>query len=375
MRVRRTTRLAAAILAVALLTAPAGAAAATGLRIGIQDDWAFTTTAANANRAFAAMRKLHAGALRLFVPWADIPGSHPYSRRAPRSPHYNFHGYDGAITRALAQHVQVLLTLTGPAPAWATADHRKGPDAPNARNFGEYVRQAAQWFGDRVQLYSVWNEPNWRGWLSPQRRAATIYRSLYQQAWKNIKQVSPQAKVLIGETAPIAEPRLSIAPLSFLKAVLCNGRCHLETDGYAHHPYDYSYPPTYRHPGANNVTIATLGRLSRALSQWARRGALRTPAGGTPDMYLTEFGYLSSGHKRISLARHASWLVQAYRIALRTPGVRWLVQYGLVPPRRQYTFFDMSIMTARWRPLRPYNALAAWASTMARRHQITVAGP
>ncbi len=156
--------------------------------------------------------------------------------------------------------------------------------------------------------------------------------------------------------------------------MLCNGHCHLRTDGYAHHPYDFYHWPAYRYPGYDNVTIGTLPRLVNALRYWARRGALRDTHGSVPAIYLTEFGYLSSGHARINDRRHAAYLKQAFTIALRTAGVRELLQYTMVPPRGRYAFFGMSILSRRWGHRLPFRVLAGWARGMAQRRLIAAPG-
>ena len=340
------------------------------MQVGVEDDTAFLGGAANANRAIQAADQLRAGAIRVFVMWADVKGANAFSRKAPRHPRYNFHAFDGAVTRALAHHMQVQMVLTGPAPAWATANHRKGTFAPRSPYFGEFARQAAAYFKGRVKRFSVWNEPNYVAWLGPASSAASIYRALYNAAYSNIKRVDHSDQVWIGETSPYYESRRAIAPLNFLRQVLCNGRCHLRTDGYAHHPYDFYHSPGYHYPGGDNVTIGTLSRLSNALSSWARRGALRTPQGHTPPIFLTEFGYLSSGGARISDSRHAAYLKQSFDIALRARGVRQLLQYTLIPPRGRYAFFDMSILTSRWVHRQPFKVLAGWARGMEKRHLI-----
>lgn len=370
---RFSKTLAAAVIAVLLLMPLAATAGASrGMEIGVQDDNAFTGAARNANRAFHAAEELRASTVRVIVLWSDVRGASAFSRRAPRHRHYNFRAYDGMVARAVARHMTVHMTLAGPAPAWATADHRKGVFAPRSGYFGEFARQAAQWFRGRVTRFSIWNEPNYVGWLAPASQAPGIYRGLYQGAYTNIKHVSPTAQVLIGETSPYYESRRAIAPLAFLRGVLCNGRCHLKTDGYAHHPYDFYHSPSYRYPGGDNVTIATLSRLSSALRYWAGKGALRTPQGHTPSIYLSEFGYLSSGRARISDSLHARYLRQAFSIALAAPGVRELVQYTLVPPRGRYAFFDMSILNSRFGHRKPFDVLAAWARSEQKQHRITV---
>jgi hypothetical protein len=246
----------------------------------------------------------------------------------------------------------VQLTLTGPAPAWASGAHRVGIDRPDARRFGAFAGQAAAHFRGRVGRYSVWNEPNWHNWLRPQRicrhrrctvTAAPRYRALYVAAHAAIKRADPAAQLWIGETSPSLRLRrsgapLSTAPLRFLRELTCRDGivrgCHgaLVADGYAHHPYEFSHAPSWRDPQRDGVTIGTLSRLRRALSSLSRAGKLRHAGGGPMPVYLTEFAYFTSGSRALSPAKRARYTQQAYARALREPGVRQLLHYELIDP-------------------------------------------
>ena len=68
-----------------------------------------------------------------------------------------------------------------------------------------------------------------------------------------------------------------MAPLRFIRAIV--GHSHLFADGYAHHPYDYSHSPSRPSRGRQDVTIATLGRLTHLLSVLQHKHRLRTPTG------------------------------------------------------------------------------------------------
>ena len=374
----RTWKLAAtAVLAVlALGPLASSASAARGMEVGVQDDGTFTGSYFNEGKAIADAQKLHTSYIRVFLPWADIAGSHANSRKAPRSPHYNFHGYDGVVYLANLHHMQVQFVLTGPAPAWATSNHRKGSTSPRANYFAQYALQAANWFKGRVHRWSIWNEPNFKSWLQPMNRAPAIYRSLYINGYNQLKRVDPTNQVLIGEFSPYAERGRATAPLAFLRSVLGVNRSWklkrgvkgLVADGFAQHPYDFYHSPTYRYPGADNVTMGTLGRLSGALSAAARTGALRTPAGTMPRIFLTEYGYLSSGHGKISPKKHAKYLVKGFQIALSNPYVDEVVQYTLVPPHGRYKFFDMSILTSKGKATPAFTALEKWAASAASKH-------
>ena len=181
------------------------------------------------------------------------------------------------------------LSLTGPAPRWADARSAAIKQAwykPNAREFGKWVAVVAEHFAGRVDRYSIWNEPNWRTWLGPLKAGPALYRSLYTRGYAAIKEADPRAKVLIGETSPYGRPGLSTAPLAFLRKVDLREQeatgawaaaRALKADGYAHHPYDFRHAPNFQYPGADNVTIGTLSRLTRALDRLRalRRAALQ----------------------------------------------------------------------------------------------------
>lgn len=359
----------ATILLAALLL-PLGASvasAARGMQVAVEDDGVFTGSYYGEAKGLARAAQLHASYVRVIVSWADVKEIHgnALKRKVPKRRIYSFSIYDGLVTRAARRHISVQLTLAGPIPAWASKNHHKSviPGRTTARYFGEFAQQAAAHFRGRVSRFGIWNEPNFISWLAPARSAPANYRNLYRAAYAGIKRADPADAVLIGETSPYAEPRRAIAPLAFMRGVLCNGHCPLVADGYAHHPYDFHHSPTFQYPGGDNVTIGTLGRLNSTLAQWAASGALRTPQGGELPVYLTEFGYLSSGSARINDRKHAKYLVQAFQMAATTPNVRELVQYTLLPPRGRYAFFDMSILTKHGKPRLPFKALAAWAKT------------
>jgi hypothetical protein len=292
-------------------------------------------------------------------------------RRAPRTVNWQWGQYDRVIDAAAARGIRVQLALTGPAPAWATGNRRIGPNKPKARHFRIFVRAAVSHFRDRVNRYSIWNEPNHAGWLTPKRRTPSLYRALYKTAYKTIKGVDPDAQVLIGETSPYNNNR-ALSPLVWLRRM---ARGRLLADGYAHHPYDFDHKPTFRYPGRNNATLGTINRLVRELDRLHRRRALRRPDGGKLNLYLTEYGYIRGGRHHTPERRRAKYLTQAFNIALRHRRVRQMLHFLLVRPPRQYRFFDTSLTSPGGTPLRSYNALSAWAQRAAAAGRIAVATP
>jgi hypothetical protein len=273
------------------------------------------------------------------------------------------------VDAARRAHVSVEMSLTGPAPAWATANGRIGVLRPAAARYGRFARAAAEHFRGRVRRYSIWNEPNFVSWIRPLVAAPQIYRRLYQAGWSAIKAVDPRAQVLIGETAAYEKRGRAIAPLAFLHQMACRGCAELRADGFAHHPYDFTHPPESVYPGSGNVTIGTLGRLTRALDQLAAARLLATPDGKPLPVYLTEFGYFASGRYALPASVRADWLVRAFAIAARNyPRVRQMLQYLLVsPPGKE---FDTGIAGQSGEPGQPFSALAGWAARERRRGRV-----
>ena len=352
----------AALATVSVFIPAAQAHAARHMEIALQDDQVFLNQSWYGRaKAFTRAEQLGVTRLRVNFIWSHEI-AHPRGRHVPHDPGYNWWHFDSLIDEAAAHGIRVELTLTGPAPAWATGNHRIGVYKPSSRRFASFARHVAEHFKGRVDRYSIWNEPNWKSWLAPHSSAPGIYRRLYLAGYRAIKSADPNAKVLIGETSPQARGSAGMAPLRFLRAMI--GHSHLFADGYAHHPYDYSHAPNVRSRGPQDVTIATLGRLTHQLSVLRRKRQLRTPSGRTLPLYLSEYGYMVRGRFRMNAHREASYLRKAFSIAYHNPHVKSMLQYGLVsPPFR--VLWDTALLTSHGHPRKTFSALRSWVSRAA----------
>jgi hypothetical protein len=370
-----------------LALAPSGAFAAKGMEVATQDDFALVSNIPRGARAkgIKLTAGLNASWIRANVLWSYVAGSAAKKKKEPKTIRYNWTGYDALVSAAAARGIHVELALAGRAPAYATGNHKIGPDRVKAAPFKRFARAAALHFGSSVNRYSIWNEPNFRGWLSPVAQQGKLYRALYTAGYSAIKAANPAAQVLIGETSPYAIGRNNKnaqPPLSFLRSVTCANshykRAHkcstLKTDGFAHHPYDFRHKVTYKYPGADNVTLATLSRLTSALSKLRKAKLLTTPSGGVPYVYLTEYGYFASGRYRLSESKRGSYLVQAFNLALKNKRVKQMLQFVLIRPSSKYLFFDTSLASHSGKPGGAYKKLAAWAKKEAARGLIALAG-
>src|SRR4051812_14927964 len=170
-----------AALAIGLaLTSGATAHAATGMEMAVMDDAVLTTRFyGDYLKTLKLVSQLRANRIRANVSWRYVAGKAAKRRSAPARISYNWTGYDALIREASRRGIRVELTLTGPAPAYATSNHRIGHVGPKASPFKSFARAAAEHFRGKVDRYSIWNEPNYRGWLAPMSSAPRLYRALY----------------------------------------------------------------------------------------------------------------------------------------------------------------------------------------------------
>jgi hypothetical protein len=364
------------LLLIAALFAPATALAGKKMEVGLQDDGVFLNRSYyDWTRGFANAESLHVTWLRVNVLWSQTlaPGV-AAQKKAPKKATYDWSRYDALIAAAKARGIHVQITLTGPAPAWATKDHKVGPYKPSAKYFGSFAYAATQHFKKSVYRFAIWNEPNLVSWLKPLATGPYYYRHLYAAAYKNILKADKKARVLFAETSPYALKGRSTSPLGFTRAVLCvnksytkrNKKCPaFRADGFALHPYDARHKPTYKYPGADNVTIGTLSRLTRALDKLQHVKALRPRSKGHMPVYLTEFSYVifKKGKRVISEKNRARYLAQAFEIARKNPRVRQTVQYQLVQPPAgsPWAFWQSYLVTPIGTHTSAYNWLKAWA--------------
>jgi hypothetical protein len=246
---------------------------------------------------------------------------------------------DNLFAAADAREINVLLTLTGPVPRWATASKRGHLDRPSSKLFGQFATAVGRRYGDRVDAWSIWNEPNQPQFLKPQYRngkpySPKLYRKLYRAAYRGIRRTRANRndRILIGETSPRGNDNV-VHPLAFLRGMLCldrnyrkRGSCgQLEADGYAHHAYTTRTGPRFVPPSEDDVTIGVLSRLVRALDKAGRAGAL--PRGLR--IYLTEFGIQSFPDRvsGVSLSRQPAYYAISEHIAYANPRVALFSQY------------------------------------------------
>jgi len=390
---------------------------------------------------FVILRTLGVDRVRVSLLWYVVAPS-PESPTAPvfgaggasdpaAYPPGNWNIYDRVVNAAERNGIQLLFTVTGPGPVWASSDPSRNdkPWDPSAAEFGQFVtavgrRYSGSWSDEqpvqppppgglpilgpppppppppptvlpRVSMWSIWNEPNQPGWLRPQvsnllPQSPRMYRALQDAGYAALEATGHGLdSYLLAETAPrgsLTPEELSpMRPLQFIRELYCvdrrlrpytgnaatvrgcppdqAGRERFAADhpglfkatGFAHHPYALEVAPSANDPIRDNVTLATLPRLTDTLDRIFRLYGQnrRLP------IWLTEYGYQTNPPDPIigvSWRRQAAYLNEAEYIAFRRPRVRSHAQFLLVDdkpnlswpetdPRHWGSTFQSGLMT------------------------------
>jgi hypothetical protein len=376
---RASRRLAACVSALAaagaLLAAGAPSAGASHSQVVYFEAPNDLLNPAKTGAAFARLRTLGVTALRVELHWRDVAPAPTSAHRpafdATNPLSYSWGQYDVVLSEAKRLGWQVLLTVTSPAPKWATAGHKDYVTRPDDLQFEQFMTAVGRHYASSVSVFSIWNEPNIPGWLLPQFNhngtpaSPRLYRGLWQAGYAGLVAAGiASPKVLFGETSPFGVDRVrspsednkrELAPLLFMREALCldshyrkSPSCEsLPIYGYAHHPY--TFPATqgvsYRPPDGNEVTIAALSRLSSALDKAARAGAIPSHT----QIYITEYGVESKPNPLgVSLAQQAEYAAISEKIAWSNSRVASFSQYLLTdePPHNGLKGYRTGLMTS-----------------------------
>jgi len=362
----RTRKILLSLLVAALVVGSAGATQALASRSQVTyfEGAAVLLNPSTRPHALEQLQHLGVKALRVELNWESVapdPASAtapPFEATNPAS--YAWGQYAILLAEAKSRHWPVLLTVTAPAPRWATSN-KKAPyvTRPDPKDYEEFMTAVAREFGSEVSVYSVWNEPNESVFLMPQWNSngtpasGRIYRGLYQAGYAGLNAGAKDVglgrpKVLFGETAPAGYETVSprkegssvamrhpVAPLAFMREALClnakykkSSSCsELQMSGYAHHAYTLPAGPYYVFPQRDDVSIGSLSRLTKALNLAAHAHAI--PA--NVPIYLTEFGVQSKPNKYLGVAPsvQAEYDAISEHIAYENPRVVAFSQYLL----------------------------------------------
>ena len=297
---RRTIRLVIALSALAAIAAPT-TLAAQRMWVGFHDDPSFrwSVPASEREAHIAGAAQSNATIMRLLVQWNLAAKTRPATPTDPFDPAYELDDVDEAVRTAQQHDQEVILTISG-TPRWANGGKTPNVMPTRVSDFGAFARAIASRYSGRfegfpfVRFWSIWNEPNLQGFLTPQFNAQgksiapANYAKLAAAAYSGIKAGSPQAKVAIGETSARGSDkatgiRPTHSPGKFAE-LLAKANPRLKFDAWSHHPYPTrpTAPPSQvvKWP---NVSLASLPRFDDSLKTWFKRKSV--------PIWVTEYGY------------------------------------------------------------------------------------
>jgi O-antigen ligase len=211
--------------------------------------------------------------LRHRFPWDEIEAEQGI---------YDWAAWDAIVTAACESDLRLIAVLDG-SPAWA----RSKEDAENAlapavepRDFGAFARSFAQRYGDRVDHYQIWDEPNIAPHWGAKEIEPAAYGQLLREASIQIHAVDPDAVIILAALAPNVESGgANMSELLFLEALYQQGSAEW---------FDVVAAQPYRFDEAQDAAPA-MGRLN-----WQRvallREVMRANADGGSAVWATSFG-------------------------------------------------------------------------------------
>ncbi len=343
------------LLALAALTAMTSqASAGARMETSIMDDQLLLNASPEQLESdMALFRRLGVDRLRVSAFWNQIAPD-PDARAKPAgfdgkdhaSPRYNFAPLDRVVAAAVRHELRVMISISTPAPVWASADPARGNQLwkPRAGEFADFAEAVTRRYAAQTDHWGISNEPNQGVWLQPQSDrtglvAPHLYRDMVLAAYPRIKAIDPSSTALVGELAASGRSGRGatrpIRPLLFLREMACRdsrwrpirrGRCKgfkpVPIDALGHHPYNLLQRPTNASRNRYDAAIGDGRRLTRTLDRLVRLRALDPGRGRRLSVFYTEFGYQTTPpdpFAGVSLNLQRLYLQQAAYIAQRTP--------------------------------------------------------
>ena len=357
---RRQASLAAALVAVALLTVPS-ASASRYIQRGIFDDAQIHY--GDPDKVFPILKTLHTQLIRVNLVWGGAGGvakRRPVHPADPADPAYDWSAYDRTVNYAAQYGIKVVFAIIS-TPPWANGAAGVNVVPRNGLDLQRFAAAAATRYGGQykapdgrllppVRHWLAWNEPNNPAFLRPQYRkvggryiaqSPIDYAKICNAIYRGVSITTVGAsKVACGVTGPRGNnqpnsARPSLAPLAFLRGMKKAGVTKF--DAYAHHPYygkPSETPSTPPPPGkhGNEPTAVTLGNISVLIKEVTRLY-------GNKRIWVTEYGYQTNPPDRIfgvSPALQARYLTQAWGIMKKNPRIDMMLWFLLRDERRAF---------------------------------------
>ena len=161
----------------------------------------------------------------------------PWSQIEPEQGQFDWDRWDRIVQQSNGFNIIAVLDTS---PSWAAPASLQPPTS--TLQFANFARLLALRYGDRIDYYQIWDEPNlgdrWHGEVNP-----IEYAEMLRQARDAIKQVDPTATIILAGLAPTIETSTAnMADWLYLRRLYEAGT-HDLFDVVAGKPYGFDTPP------------------------------------------------------------------------------------------------------------------------------------
>ena len=280
----------------------------------------FTTNNGDANKKLQLSAQAGFGLWRCSIPWVSVERSYGhYSMPAAVEEVMQTSeklGMDALII--LAYGNDELYGLPDPTkPGWLQA-------------YADYCRYIAQYFGDRVTYYEIWNEWNHSsmGKTDPNRRGGNYYAMALAAASQAIKSVNPNAKIIGGAMAGHDEGWMS-AMLNYDGNGDGKSDAWEAMDGFSFHAYNTDWATCFYPPHEQGY----LDSYDEVLAVLSRYGDT-----STKEIWMTETGWSTAIGPGVTEEEQGAYFVQINVWGLANPDkVDRIFWYDLMNDRDAHT--------------------------------------
>lgn len=203
-----------------------------GTTVAVNTQQMYFYSQADTDKALGLLKAAGVDTIRILLPWAGVE---------PADDTFDWSAVDRMVNSANANGIAVLATVNT-TPDWAAVPGQQIYTAAPAdiEAYGDFVSAVATRYQGKIADYEIWNEPNYDGFWEPAPDAAA-YTALLKIAYTRIKAADPNATVIGGSVAAVAESPggSAINPVTYLSQMYAAGAAGY-FDALAFHPYQYA---------------------------------------------------------------------------------------------------------------------------------------
>lgn len=231
----------------------------------------------------------------------------------PQPGAYDWADYDAIVASAGGRGLRLMAVIEG-SPEWAAPAPLAPPGDLSA--LSAFAGALAARYGDQIDVYQVWDEPNLaRGW-GGQPPNPVLYAAMLEAVYRPIHQADPGALVLTAGLAPTIETGPdNLSDVLYLRGLYENGAAPF-FDGVAGKPYGFDSGPDDRRVDPN---LTNFSRFVLLREEMERFGDQAKP------LWAGHFGWNAlpaswagepSAWGQTTPGQQAEWTLAAYRRAL-----------------------------------------------------------